>query len=135
MGMDTKQPLDQTEHTIFELVHKGMNVYDRSGDHIGHVEQVYFGEDASTTQDYSAGAATASDPSVVGSNLVVDVAEAIFGEDPLPETLRHRLLKEGFIQVNGSLFASDRYVLREQIASISGDDVHLNVTKDELIKR
>jgi hypothetical protein len=32
------------------------------------------------------------------------------------------------------LFQADRYVMPEQIDSVSGDDVMLNVTKEQLIK-
>lgn len=33
------------------------------------------------------------------------------------------------------IFAADRYVTPEQIDSVSGDGLLLNVTKDELVKK
>jgi hypothetical protein len=73
---------------------------------------------------------------LLGSSTLDHVVDAIFGNDDLPETLQNRLINDGFIQIEGDgLFAEDRYVLREQIASVSGDEVHLNVTRDELIER
>jgi hypothetical protein len=134
--MNNQQPIENVNHTIFERIREGMNVHDRNGDHIGKVEHVYFGSDAGTTQQHTAGAASAPDPSLRGNSFVDNIAEAIFGDDDLPETLRARLINNGFLRIDSAgLFASDRYVMREQIASVSGDDVHLNVTRDELIKR
>ena len=54
----------------------------------------------------------------------------------MPETLRERLLREGYIRLDADgLFAADRYILPSQIASAAGDEVTLNVEKDQLIKR
>jgi hypothetical protein len=50
--------------------------------------------------------------------------------------VRNRLLNEGFLEIAGDgLFARNRYVLREQIANVSGDNVHLTTTQNELIER
>lgn len=134
--MNNQPTIPRPQHSVLEQVREGMEVRDASGEHIGSVRNVYFGEDAGTTQPHSAGAATARDPSILGNNIVTDVAQAIFGDDDLPETFRARLINNGFIRVDGNgLLARDRYVMREQIASVSGDVVHLNVTRDELIKR
>jgi uncharacterized protein YrrD len=133
--MDNPQPIERARHTIFHQIHNGMHVFDQNGDRLGHVAHVFFGADADTTQEHSAGAASAPDPSI-GSSTLDHVVDAIFGNDDLPETLQNRLINDGFIQIEGDgLFAEDRYVLREQIASVSGDEVHLNVTRDELIER
>ena len=134
--MNKQQPLDRPQHTIFEMIREGMDVEDSSGKHVGEVRRVYFGADAGSTEPYSGGAATAPDPSVRGNTLVDDVAEAIFGDDDLPDTFRNRLINNGFIQLDSDgLFSSDRYVMRDQIANVTGDTVHLNVTRDELLKR
>ena len=67
--------------------------------------------------------------------LVEDLAEAFVPDDELPETLRDRLLSEGFIRLDTKgLFASDRYIFPEQIDSSSGEALMLNVSKDELLK-
>lgn len=130
-----ERPIDHTQRTIFEGIETGMNVLTADGDRLGHVERVYFGADAGSTQNYSVGAAEARNPDIRDNTLVDDVIQALVGSDDLPETLRNRLINDGFIRVKGEgLFRSSQYVLREQIAHVSGDDVHLNVTKDELIK-
>lgn len=133
--MNNKQPIESTKRTVFEAIRTGMNVIDSKNDRIGHVENMYFGADAGTTQPHSAGAAGAPDPSLRKDTFLDSVLEAFAGGDDLPETMRNRLINDGFIQVQGEgLLASRRYALREHIASVTGDDVHLNVTKDELIK-
>ena len=134
--MYNDKSIPRPQHTVFEQIREGMMVHDRENKHIGHVEYVYFGADAGSAQPYSAGAATSRDPSVVDDNIVTDVAKALFGDDDLPETFRNRLRNDGFIRLDAAgLFSRDRYVMRDQIAHVSGDTVHLNVTKDELIAR
>jgi hypothetical protein len=45
-------------------------------------------------------------------------------------------LRHGFIRINPNGFMnSGCYATPEQIAQISGDDITLNVSRDELIKR
>ena len=46
-----------------------------------------------------------------------------------------RLLREGYVRIDADgLFAADRYILPEQIATVSADEVVLNVDKRALIK-
>lgn len=134
--MNNQTSIPSPQHTVLEQVREGMHVHDQNNDHIGHVKFVYFGSDAGTTEAHSVGTATAPSPAVTGTNLVTDVAQAVFGDDDLPETFRARLTNSGYVRINSEgLLSSDRYALREQIANVSGDVVHLNVTRDELIKR
>jgi hypothetical protein len=64
-----------------------------------------------------------------------NIAEA-FRSDELPEALQDRLLTEGYIRLDtDGLFASDRYILPEQITSTSGDEIMLKVNKSDLMKR
>jgi hypothetical protein len=63
------------------------------------------------------------------------VARAIFPSDQVPETLRERLLRQGFLRIDSTgLFAADRYVMPDQIADVSEGRITLRVTRDELIK-
>jgi hypothetical protein len=64
------------------------------------------------------------------------LTEIFAANDELPEELRSRLLRHGYIRIDGSgLFASDYYVISDQIASVSKDRLQLNVLRDQLIKR
>lgn len=133
--MNNMYPIEIDQRTILEQTHDGMNVYDADGERLGHIEHVFLGTDVDTLQDYPADATAVTTISIWGK-ILDHVLDALFGEDDLPESLRNRLINDGFIQVEGEgLFDSDRYILREQIADIYGNDVHLNVTKDELINR
>ena len=67
--------------------------------------------------------------------LIDNIAEA-FRVDELPEPIRKRLLHQGFVRLDAAgLFAADRYIMPEQIDSVSGEGLMLNVSRDELIKR
>lgn len=114
-------------------IHVGMKVYDNHHKHIGTIDDLKFPENA-------------ADPGVEPADLdhtdtdrretVLGAIAEAFAPDELPETLRERLLREGYIRLDADgLFAADRYVLPSQIASAAGDEVTLNVEKDQLIKR
>lgn len=122
--------------SIMSLIHNGMAVYDANGDRIGTVEDMYFGADADDPGKYGTGASTTGTPrAMVGGGLVQDVARALFDADRLPETLRNRLLNEGFIQIEpGTLLGGDMFATPDQIAGVTGDDVRLNVIKTELAR-
>lgn len=131
----TRGPFEQ-EPTILEMIREGMEVYDRDGQQIGTVEQVYFGATAGRTAEHGRDAATAANPDVSRDESLIDeFAEVFAAPGELPEVLRNQLLRRGFIKVDASgLFAGDRYVMPDQIAEVSGDRVMLSVLRDELIK-
>jgi hypothetical protein len=113
-------------------IHLGMKVFDNRHKEIGKIDGLKFPEnedDPSVPAELDG-----TDKSGGRETLLQAVAEA-FGDDPIPEPLRTRLLTEGYIRLDTKgLFASDRYILPSQIGTISGDEVQLNVTKDDLIK-
>lgn len=111
-------------------INEGMEVFDRTGDKIGQVDYVYFGEDNPVTPE--AEAADVSERNPREENLVDIVAEAFRGND-MPDEMRERLQMHGFIRLNTGMLRSDRYVLPEQIASVTDNAVHLNATLDELL--
>jgi hypothetical protein len=121
--------------TILNEIQEGMRVCDSAGDDIGEVRQVFLGAVSDKTREHGSGPATAPDPGLRDDTLIDNLAEAISTDDPLPETLRGRLLREGFIRIDtAGLFASDRFALPDQIDSVSDDCVRLRLTKDELIE-
>ena len=114
-------------------IHVGMTVFDRNHHEIGKVDDLKFAENA-TDPDVTPAELDATDLRRDDS-LIEDIAEA-FGKEELPEELRNRLLREGYIRLDTKgLLARDRYILPDQIASAAGDEVMLNVEKDALIKR
>jgi hypothetical protein len=113
-------------------VHEGMKVYDRMHNEIGTVDYVQMSDDNPATEEVEA--ATPGDLRERDDSLIDNIAEA-FSPDELPQEVRERLLQEGFIRIDSAgLFAADRYVAAHQIMSVSGDELTLKVSKDELIK-
>jgi hypothetical protein len=119
--------------TLPRDIHKGMRVFDSARNEIGKIDDFKFSENEDQPGVEPEDLDAADRPQDGG--LMQDIAEA-FVPDGMPEVLRDRLLREGYIRLDSKgLFAADRYILPDQIASASGDEVTLNVGKDELIKR
>src|SRR5436190_787747 len=123
-------------NTLLQKIQMGMRVFDRDQNDLGTVDYVKFGDE----DPNKPGAETASvnpvqrDPkeSLIGNLLDV------FSPDDIPEELQARLLREGFVRIESpGLFHADRYVLPEQVqsVSVSEGEVRLNVTKAALVKR
>ena len=124
----------QTAATL-RHVEEGMKVFDRERHEIGKVEYVQFGEDDPDTLGVET-AANISEREPRDSSLVDNIAEVFHPADEIPEELREKLLLGGFVRLDADgLFASDRYITPEQIDSVSGDGLMLNVTKDQLLKK
>jgi hypothetical protein len=118
---------------ILAQIHEGMKVYDRMDNEIGTVDRVKMSDDNPATEEVEA--VTADEPPR-RRDTFLDALADVFSPDELPEVVRERLLQQGFIRIDSSgLFSADRYVLPDQIMSVSGEGVTLNVTKDELVKR
>ena len=113
-------------------VHEGMKVFDSAHHEIGKVDRVQMSDDDPATRETEA--ATAGDLRMRKRGFIDDIAE-VFNPDELPEDVRNRLLQKGFVRIDANgLFAADRYVTPDQILSVSGDELTLNVSKDELLK-
>lgn len=123
--MQTGNPLSR--------ISEGMRVYDRLHHEIGKVEYVKMSDDDPSTPEVEA-----SEPErrPQRDSLIDNIAEVFAPADQIPDELRDRLLQQGFIRIDSAgLFSADRYVMPDQIMSVSGDAVTLNVSKDELVKR
>ncbi len=115
-------------------VREGMQVYDVNGDHVGHVEFVYLGTASPAAIETGKGPATADDINLRADSFVEVIARA-FNDVEIPEVLQRRLLFDGFIKIDADgLFAADRYVMPDQVASAAGDRVNLTVSRKSLIK-
>lgn len=113
-------------------VHEGMKVYDRLNNEIGKVDRVQISDDNPATEEVEA--ATPGTLHERDRGLIDNIA-AVFSPDELPEEIRERLLQQGFVRIDSAgLFAADRYVLPDQILSVTDDAVTLNVSREELLK-
>lgn len=133
MKPDTKTNVDNDVFSTpdlgpIEQVRQGMQVIDSTGAELGKVELVKMGDPART----SLGADAPRD-----GGFLQGVAE-VFGhesEPDVPEGLRDRLMRVGFIKVDGKgLATSARYVMADKIAGVSGDAVRLKISKDQMVK-
>ena len=130
---------DQTgRHSILTQIHKGMHVHDVRDQHIGSVAFVHFGAASEAQQELGVGPASparADNPNMRQDTLLDNIAEA-FNPNEVPQELQDKLLVSGYIRMDTSgLFASDRFVTPDQIATVSGDKVQLSVSRDQLVKR
>ena len=122
------------QHDVLRDIHEGMKVYDSGMHEIGKVERVQFGNDDPSTPEQEAETLEGMEDGRDHS-LMSDIAEA-FVTDRLPEEVRERLLLQGFVRIDAEgLFAGDRYVLPDQIGSVSDGKMVLKVSKDQLFKR
>jgi hypothetical protein len=135
--MDQKPIIGQeNQHSSpLNFIREGMTVYDREDDKIGSVERLYFGSGSTVDQDEYNMSVEPGRADLPG-NALVDAIANVFDPTDIPQEMQERLLQSGFIRIDGAgLFAADRYVMPDQIASVSDEAVYLRVTKDELLKR
>jgi hypothetical protein len=135
--MDQKPIIGQeNQHSSpLNFIREGMTVYDREDDKIGSVERLYFGSGSTVDQDEYNMSVEPGRADLPG-NALVDAIANVFDPTDIPQEMQERLLQSGFIRIDGAgLFAADRYVMPDQIASVSDEAVYLKVTKDELLKR
>ncbi len=67
-------------------------------------------------------------------SAAVNLTMYITSLDNVPSDMRTRLLREGFIQVEGGLFAPDRYVTPDQIYDVAHDHIKLRVIREAVLK-
>lgn len=133
-----------------ERVREGMTVLDAEENEIGTVAEVQMGDpDAAgpagaTSGEVSVGdvdvgaavppvaaggitaAGTGGAPAGAVAPLLSAAGSGDAGEPDVPAPLRRKLLRSGYIKVDGpGLFAHDRYVPGDQIAAVSEDTVRL----------
>jgi hypothetical protein len=108
-----------------------MEVYDSDGEKVGKVEHVQFGQE--DTSKPGVESATVSRTDDKKDTLFDNLAEVFTDPDNVPEELRQRLLRYGYIKIDMGLLKSDRFVESTQIAGIVQDHVNLHITRDELL--
>jgi hypothetical protein len=108
-------------------VHEGMRVVDASGDEIGKVQFVQMGDPEAVTDMGNDGRPT---------ELIGQIAQAVFPDErepDVPEPLQSELRRTGYIKIDGpDLRDTDRYASSRHVGLVNGDEVRLNVRKDQL---
>ncbi|MEV0287032.1 MULTISPECIES: hypothetical protein [unclassified Kribbella] len=122
------EPIAGTGDDAIAKVRDDMRVIDQAGSELGRVEFVKMGDaDAVTTAGQQG--------EHQEGGLVGVLGRLIGGREPdVPEPLAARLLRTGFVKVDGKgLMGRDLYVTADQIDRVDGEAVHLNVTQQALI--
>jgi hypothetical protein len=122
------QSSNQIETGPIARVQHGMHVVDAAGVEVGRVDFIQMGDPEAST--------TAGNEDVRTGPLDL-AAEALGGErEPdVPEPLRSRLVRGGYIKVDGpGLGNTDRYVPGDYVREVSGDRVQLSVRKEDVAR-
>lgn len=123
---------------LLPQIREGMHVQDSGGDKIGTVRRVQMGggNDPVDAAEQAREARGPHDdqPDAYDATMLSGLVTAFFsGDDELPQEERENLERKGYIQIDSSgLFSADCYATAEQIASVEGDNVVLNVAGNAL---
>jgi hypothetical protein len=124
--MEQQRADNQPPLALPARISEGMPVHDRNDQPIGHVQLVYYG---GASEEAITRALQINDAAIGGERGALD-----FGEDRLAPELRARLMRHGYIRIEGPGIAGDRrYVTAEQIGEVVGERVLLRASRDELI--
>jgi hypothetical protein len=101
-----------------ENVREGMDVVDEGGRELGTVKFVKMGDPE---------AATAEGQTVGGRHGLMDtIADAFTGDDDLPAEEQERLLRMGYIEVDGTGIGGNLTIAADAVASVTDSTVRLN---------
>lgn len=107
---------------IFDDIEKGMDVVEEgTKDKVGTVEFIRYGE----------GAEAVDLPEI--DTIVEMLAEAFDTDSNYPDEVYEKLYAEGFVQVERGL-KPDAFVFPSQIVHVRDNEVHINVSGDDLLK-
>lgn len=117
-------------------IEEGFAVHDSHDNAVGTVLTFRFSDDNPRTAVTEAATPTAPDTGQRNS-LIENAIEAFAGDgdSDMPQELRESLLQQGFIRIRQGLLMPDLFATMKQVSSVSGDVVHLNVPKDQLVAR
>lgn len=114
-------------------IREGMTVVDNHNDKIGKVDFVQFGDEDPSRP--GAETESANTDREYKETWVQEIAEALSGEDMMPEELQARFARYGYIKIDKGFFSSDRYAVLDSVTAVDGDTVRLGIPKDELFSR
>jgi len=118
--------MSNRENTLSKI-EEGMKIFDNSGNEVGTVEWVHFGEAEGPPPSGAASPSTEPVPSELP-----EIIRKKFSSDKLPKELQERLLMHGFVKMDSKkLFGADRYVMSNQIDRVEKSGVHLAVADTE----
>ena len=109
-------------------VQPGMHVVDAAGEDVGRIDLIRMGDSEAET--------TAGNNNTRTQPLDLIATAMGHEEEPdVPEPLRSRLVRSGYLKLDGAkLLDTDRYVSMDKVRDVADDRVRLSVRRDELIK-
>lgn len=116
-------------------VEEGMDVYDREGDKVGTVKEVFLGTSSEEAEEYVSDTDNEDGPSLYPDGSLLDNLAEAFADEELPEAVRARLLQHGYLRVDGGLLQDDYFVIADHIVGVTDEGVRLNERKGELLHR
>lgn len=121
------QPDVPTSPDPIAQITTGMQVVDAAGEEVGTVAEVRLADP---------NAVTAQEPPTGDGVLSGKVPHTEDGDEPdVPADLAARLLREGYVKVDGHrLLADDLYVAADQIGTVTQDVVTLAVPRGQLVR-
>lgn len=107
-------------------VRRGMDVVDETGERVGTVELVRIGDPEAVTPRGQ----------VADGGLAADLRAMFAGSEPqVPDELAARLMRIGFVKVDGSgILDRDLYVASDQLGSVVHDVVRLDARREDLVR-
>jgi hypothetical protein len=138
--MDNNVYGNSPEDSVFSQVREGMVVIDRENNRVGKVTDIRFGEVDDTALDRGRGPASVEADDSTDTPAVLPDFAVGFGARPQEGSESDLILKQmqrsGYITIGATgLFSKDRFALPEHIQAIRDDEVHLSITKEELVER
>jgi len=131
------------QETLLARVKAGMVVYDANFEKLGIVTDVYFGSSTDENQGREAESGSLPVGTSIGSGLpsVGPLIAAVGNSDRIdpfegqlqPHT-RSLLVKQGFVKAKWRVFGAVWYITPDQIVTIVGDDINLNVPQNQVIR-
>ncbi len=114
-------------------IQTGMKVYDRNKDEIGTIEYVQFTDEDPDSPGPETATSTLDKTSADRNSFMDSIVRAVDGGDDLPDEVRQKLLRDGYIRIDTGILKSDVFALPQQVSSVSSEKVYLEATRDELI--
>ena len=110
-------------------IREDMTILDTAGEEVGKVKFVHYGD-----EDPNRPGPEAATPSVEdhGEDTLLEEIADVFTDVDIPKEIQDRMHLNGFIRVDMGLLQADGYVMMDQIKAVSGDKVHINISKDNV---
>lgn len=108
-----------------------MDVIDVNGKKVGTVDYVKFGDE--DPADPGPETRTENTPPSNRTSLVDDIADALATTREIPEAVRERMLRYGYIKIDTGILESNQYVILDEVTRVHDDHIHISRTQDDLI--